>query len=122
MAAAKLSSKNQIVLPKEAREALGVKPGDSLLFVPDGRGVFAIKKPANILKALRGIASGLYEPDYLQKERQNWSRQEFEQFSPSTASSRSTPTSSSTTSRPIPATSKPPKRSSTGSKRRAAAR
>jgi AbrB family looped-hinge helix DNA binding protein len=33
MPQATLSSKNQIVIPKEAREALGVKAGDKLLAV-----------------------------------------------------------------------------------------
>jgi AbrB family looped-hinge helix DNA binding protein len=30
----KLSTKNQIVIPREIREALGVKAGDKLLAVP----------------------------------------------------------------------------------------
>lgn len=33
---ATLSSKGQIVLPKKLREALGLKPGDQLLFVREG--------------------------------------------------------------------------------------
>ena len=33
MAVQKLSSKNQIVLPKEARQAMGVRGGDELLIV-----------------------------------------------------------------------------------------
>lgn len=33
MAIQKLSSKNQIVIPKEARRAMGVKGGDELLVV-----------------------------------------------------------------------------------------
>ena len=33
MAVQKLSSKNQIVIPKEARQAMGVKGGDELLVV-----------------------------------------------------------------------------------------
>jgi AbrB family looped-hinge helix DNA binding protein len=36
MAEAKLSRKNQIVIPLEARKALGLKPGDTLLIVPRG--------------------------------------------------------------------------------------
>ncbi len=36
MAEITLSSKNQIVIPREAREALGVKPGDKLLVVVPG--------------------------------------------------------------------------------------
>jgi AbrB family looped-hinge helix DNA binding protein len=37
MAEAKLSAKNQIVIPREAREALQLKPGDKLLVVPCGK-------------------------------------------------------------------------------------
>jgi AbrB family looped-hinge helix DNA binding protein len=32
----KLSTKNQIVIPREIRDALGVKAGDRLLVVPRG--------------------------------------------------------------------------------------
>ena len=72
MAEATLSSKNQIVIPKEAREKLGLKPGDKLIVtVHDGK-VFVMEKPANYAKALRGFAPGLYGPDYLKKERDSW--------------------------------------------------
>ena len=37
MAEATLSSKNQIVIPREAREALQLKPGDKLLITAHGR-------------------------------------------------------------------------------------
>src|SRR4051812_13330576 len=112
MPVAKISSKNQIVIPREAREALGVKPGDSVIVMPDGNGVFLLKKPHDVLRVLRGIAKGLYEPDYLQKERSSWSKQESELPSPHTAASRSTPTSSSITLKKTPVTSKSQKRSS----------
>ena len=72
MAEATLSSKNQIVIPKEAREALGVKPGDKLLIsVRDGR-VIVIERPAKYHKAIRGLMRGVYGPDYLKKERESW--------------------------------------------------
>ncbi len=46
MAEATLSAKNQIVIPREAREALGLKPGDKVLFiVVRGGRVVALKKP-----------------------------------------------------------------------------
>lgn len=69
-----LSSKNQIVIPKEAREALGVKPGDKLLItVHDGK-VMAIERPIKYHLAIRGLLPGLYGPDYLKKERASWKR------------------------------------------------
>jgi AbrB family looped-hinge helix DNA binding protein len=76
MAEVTLSSKNQIVIPKEAREALGVKPGDKLLVtVLDGE-VTVMKRPAKFHLAIRGLLPGLYGPDYLKKERASWKRAE----------------------------------------------
>lgn len=72
MAEATLSSKNQIVLPREAREALGVKPGDKIMFVVLGDRVVVMQKPRSFAAALRGIAKGMYPEDYLQKERDSW--------------------------------------------------
>jgi len=72
VAEATLSSKNQIVIPREAREALGVKPGDKLLVVPRGDTVIIIRKPKSYEKAIRGIARELYPPGYLEKERSSW--------------------------------------------------
>lgn len=40
----KVGEKGQIVIPKEAREIFGIKPGDLLLVVGDeGRGLFIVK-------------------------------------------------------------------------------
>lgn len=69
---ATLSSKNQIVIPKEAREALGVKPGDKLLVVVHGTTLTVLQKPKSFSKAIEGLAKGVYPPDYLKKERENW--------------------------------------------------
>ena len=72
MAEATLSAKNQIVIPREAREALGLKPGDKLLIVVRGDRVIVIEKPKKYHVAVRGLARGLYPRDYLKKERQSW--------------------------------------------------
>ena len=72
MAEATLSSKNQIVIPREAREALDLKPGDKLLIVVRGGDVLVLQKPKSYAKALRGRARGLYPKDYLRKERESW--------------------------------------------------
>ena len=72
MLEAKLSSKNQIVIPREAREALGVKAGDRLLVVVRGERVIVIQKPDSHRSAIRGLARGLYPDGYLRKERRNW--------------------------------------------------
>jgi len=72
MAEATLSSKNQIVIPREAREALGVKPGDKILVVVRGEKVVVLEKPHSHITALRGLGRGMYPKDYLRKERESW--------------------------------------------------
>lgn len=72
MAEATLSSKNQIVIPREAREALDLKPGDKLLLIVRGSNVLLLRKPKSYRAAIRGMARGLYPKDYLRKERESW--------------------------------------------------
>ena len=67
-----LSEKNRIVIPREAREALQVKPGDKLLVVVRGGRVTLLKKPKSHHAAVRGLARGVYSGSYLKKERQSW--------------------------------------------------
>jgi AbrB family looped-hinge helix DNA binding protein len=43
LAAAKLSTKGQVVIPKPARDALGLKAGDSMVFAVDGDRVIVRK-------------------------------------------------------------------------------
>ena len=68
----KLSSKIQIVIGRDIREALGVKAGDVLLVVPRGNAVILLRKPKKYSKALAGSAKDIYESDYVDKERQSW--------------------------------------------------
>ena len=42
----RLGAKAQVVLPKEARQALGLKPGDSFAFVIDGEDIRVVRAPA----------------------------------------------------------------------------
>ncbi|MEP7352535.1 MAG: AbrB/MazE/SpoVT family DNA-binding domain-containing protein [Acidobacteriota bacterium] len=72
MAEATVSSKNQIVIPKEARDVLGTKPGDKLLVIVEGDSVYLLRKPKSYRKALRGAGAGLYPSGYLEQERKNW--------------------------------------------------
>jgi len=69
----KLSSKYQIVIAREVRDALGVKAGDRLLVVPRGNAVILLRKPKNYAKAISGLGKDIYESNYLDKERQSWS-------------------------------------------------
>lgn len=72
MSEATLSAKNQIVIPKDAREALQVKAGDKLLVTVRGDRVIVIEKPQSHAAALRGLARKPYPRNYLKKERQSW--------------------------------------------------
>ena len=69
---AKLSSKNQIVIPREARNALRIKAGDKLLVVVRGETVILLRKPKNYSRAISETAKGLYTSYYLEKERESW--------------------------------------------------
>jgi AbrB family looped-hinge helix DNA binding protein len=51
----KLSTKNQIVIPREIRDALGVKAGDRLLVVSRGDTVILLRKPKKYSKAIAGM-------------------------------------------------------------------
>lgn len=72
MAVQKLSSKNQIVIPKEARKAMGVKGGDELLVVVKDDLTLVMPKPKQYARTLRGLAKGTYPSGYLKRERRSW--------------------------------------------------
>jgi AbrB family looped-hinge helix DNA binding protein len=72
MSEATLSAKNQIVIPREAREALRLKPGDKILVSVRGGRVVILQKPKSFAAAIRGLARGSFPKDYLKKERESW--------------------------------------------------
>jgi AbrB family looped-hinge helix DNA binding protein len=72
MAQATVSSKHQIVIPREAREALGLKAGDKVLVVVRGRRVLVLQKPESHRKAIRGLGKNAYPAQHLKKERDGW--------------------------------------------------
>jgi len=56
----KMSSKHQIVVPREAREALGLRPGDRLLVTVAGEVIEMRREPRDLVSELEGI---LEDPD-----------------------------------------------------------
>jgi AbrB family looped-hinge helix DNA binding protein len=54
MAVQKLSSKNQIVISKEARQAMGVKGGDELLVAVKENITLVMPKPKRYARTLQG--------------------------------------------------------------------
>ncbi len=56
----KLSSKHQIVVPREAREALDLKPGDRLLVTVRDTSVIELERePADLVAELDGLFASL---------------------------------------------------------------
>ena len=60
---AKVGEKGQIVIPKEAREAFGIKPGDTLLLLGDEKQGIAIVKNDVYLKFAKAIFKAQEESD-----------------------------------------------------------
>ncbi len=55
MTAATLTSKGQLTIPKDVRDALGVGPGDRVDFVRMADGNFAVMPATKSIKRLKGI-------------------------------------------------------------------
>ena len=55
MAAATLTSKGQLTVPKAVRDAFGVGPGDRVDFVQMADGNFAVMPATKSIKRLKGI-------------------------------------------------------------------
>lgn len=54
-ASVKMSSKHQIVVPREAREALGLRPGDRLLVTVADDVIEMRREPRDIIGELEGL-------------------------------------------------------------------
>ena len=75
----KLNEKSQIVISKQMRRALGLKPGDQLAAVVEGDKIILRPKPKNPAARLRGIGKGRWGDRtkidaYLDKLRDEWQR------------------------------------------------
>ena len=81
MTSVKLSSKHQIVIPREARERLGLRPGDRLDVRIEWERIVLEKSPGDVSGALKGLLSGSFGDDaesYLAEERRAWGRDDSE--------------------------------------------
>ncbi len=55
MSTATLTSKGQITIPKDVREALGVGTGDRVEFIDEGEGVYRMVAATRDVRTLKGV-------------------------------------------------------------------
>ncbi|MCI0615792.1 AbrB/MazE/SpoVT family DNA-binding domain-containing protein [bacterium] len=73
-----MSSKHQIVIPKEVRQALKLQPGDHLLCRIEGDEILLRPKPKSYTKYLRGLHKNVWKDvdtaEYIKQERKSWDK------------------------------------------------
>ncbi len=73
-----VSSKNQIVIPAEAREKLGIKPGDKLIVDISEHHMILFKEPENYADFMYGLYKEVWEgintDEYINNERDSWNQ------------------------------------------------
>ncbi len=73
---AKLSSKNQIVIPKELRTYAHLKEGDKLLIDGQGGRLVLVKAPQDYSKYMEGLHQEVWKntniDSYIKNERKSW--------------------------------------------------
>ena len=75
MLSVKVSSKNHVVVPSEARKALGIKPGDRLEVEIGENEITLRPRGGSAIERLRGSGRGFYGPDpvaYVRALRDEW--------------------------------------------------
>jgi AbrB family looped-hinge helix DNA binding protein len=73
-ATVRLSSKYQVVIPREARMAMSLSAGDELLVLSKPDRVVMIPKPRDFARRMAGLHREVWRAAgaYLKKERGNW--------------------------------------------------
>jgi AbrB family looped-hinge helix DNA binding protein len=72
---ARLSTKYQLVIPREVREALKLQPNDSVIFLIVGDSVYMRPRPKSFTSALTGLHSEVWSAntdEWLEVERASW--------------------------------------------------
>lgn len=67
---ARLTSKGQVTIPKSIRTQLGLKPGKSILFIPEGRDIVIKPKVKDALSDLKRIRDELEKEGKLFTEKE----------------------------------------------------
>jgi AbrB family looped-hinge helix DNA binding protein len=76
-ATARLSSRGQMVIPKEIRQALGLEAGDTVFFVLEGDSVRMFPQPKDYAQYTRGLGKEMWAKlgggeKFLREERESW--------------------------------------------------
>lgn len=75
----RISGKNQIVIPKNARKKLGLSPGDELLVRAEKELLIMQPKPRSYTQYMQGLQKRVWENvdanSYVEEERQAWSNE-----------------------------------------------
>ena len=71
-----VSSKYQIVIPREAREKLNLKTGDKLIIKADDEKIIIYPQPKSYAKYALGLGKEIWQgidaTEYVKKERETW--------------------------------------------------
>jgi len=71
-----VSSKYQIVIPREAREKLDLKAGDKLIIKANDEKIVIYPQPKNYAKYALGLGKEIWQDidatEYVRKERETW--------------------------------------------------
>lgn len=72
----KVSSKYQIVIPREVREKLNLKTGDKLIIKANDDKIVIYPQPKNYAKYALGLGKEIWQDidatEYVQRERKTW--------------------------------------------------
>jgi AbrB family looped-hinge helix DNA binding protein len=78
MLSVKVSTKHQIVVPSQARRALGIEPGDRLAVEIRAGSIVLTPRPPRASQRLRGLGSAAWQGvdpvEYVRRLRREWDR------------------------------------------------
>jgi bifunctional DNA-binding transcriptional regulator/antitoxin component of YhaV-PrlF toxin-antitoxin module len=68
----RISAKHQATIPVQALKEAGLKPGDELRVVADGRGRLVLERDVDLVERHAGSLPGVYPPGELETLRGEW--------------------------------------------------
>lgn len=80
MTKAKVSSKYQVVIPKNIREKVGIKKGDTVRIAPVKEGVYITNQPQSWAEYGKGLGKKIWQEvdalEYIKTQRAGWKDRE----------------------------------------------